>query len=257
MTTEKIMQMSKEEVVDIALTAGKILLISGAETYRVEDTITRLCAWRKIEAVNVFCTPTVIIIGNERSDGFNCIARITSRSTNLMLISQINDISYNFGNWPYDYQETKKILGEMLAQVTLPSCVFGIASGFGSAGFAVMLGGNAYDFGAAFITGFVAMFVIKKLSGFRPSAFWENALAGIMIGLVALTCCHFMTSCTLEKVIVGAIMPFLPGVAFTNGLRDYMAGDLLSGNARVAEAMLFAASLAMGIGVALRVWWMI
>ncbi|MFQ9523417.1 MAG: threonine/serine exporter family protein [Phascolarctobacterium faecium] len=31
---------------------------------------------------------------------------------------------------------------------------------------------------------------------------------------------------------------FVPGVAFTNGLRDYMAGDLLSGNARIAEALL-------------------
>jgi len=47
----------------------------------------------------------------------------------------------------------------------------------------------------------------------------------------------------MEKIIVGALMPFVPGVAFTNGLRDYMAGDLLSGNARIAEALLFAASI--------------
>lgn len=41
-------------------------------------------------------------------------------------------------------------------------------------------------------------------------------------------------------------------MAFTNGLRDYMAGDLLSGNARIAEALLFAASIAIGIAFALR-----
>ena len=44
MTTEKIMAMSQDEVLNIALTAGKILLVSGAETYRVEETIIRLCA---------------------------------------------------------------------------------------------------------------------------------------------------------------------------------------------------------------------
>ena len=49
-------------------------------------------------------------------------------------------------------------------------------------------------------------------------------------------------------------MPFLPGVSFTNGLRDFMAGDLLSGNSRIAEAFLFAASLAVGIAVVLRIW---
>ena len=36
--------------------------------------------------------------------------------------------------------------------------------------------------------------------------------------------------------------------------RDYMAGDLLSGNARIAEALLFAASIAIGIAFALRAW---
>lgn len=50
-------------------------------------------------------------------------------------------------------------------------------------------------------------------------------------------------------------MPFLPGVAFTNGLRDYMAGDLMSGNARIAEAMLFATSIAIGLAFSLLIWY--
>ena len=82
----------------------------------------------------------------------------------------------------------------------------------------------------------------------------ENALAGVAIGVVALICCAVSVQCTMEKIIVGALMPFVPGVAFTNGLRDYMAGDLLSGNARIAEALLFAASIAIGIAFALRAW---
>ena len=96
--------------------------------------------------------------------------------------------------------------------------------------------------------------VLKQIAGYRPSAFWENALAGVAIGVVALICCAVSVQCTMEKIIVGALMPFVPGVAFTNGLRDYMAGDLLSGNARIAEALLFAASIAIGIAFALRAW---
>ena len=102
------------------------------------------------------------------------------------------------------------------------------------------------------------MLVLKQIAGYRPSAFWENALAGVAICVVALICCAVSVQCTMEKIIVGALMPFVPGVAFTNGLRDYMAGDLLSGNARIAEALLFAASIAIGIAFALRacvLWW--
>jgi uncharacterized membrane protein YjjP (DUF1212 family) len=58
----------------------------------------------------------------------------------------------------------------------------------------------------------------------------------------------------MENIIVGALMPFLPGLAFTNGVRDYMAGDLLSGNSRIAEAALFALSIAIGLVFALKAW---
>ncbi|MEG1345212.1 MAG: threonine/serine exporter family protein [Acidaminococcaceae bacterium] len=253
-SSEKIMAMSQEEVLNLALTAGRILLISGGETYRVEETIMRLCAWREMSYVKVFVTPTVIIIGDERAHGYTCMTRVTSRTTNLALVSAINDMSYNFGQWPYTYQETKNILEAMLQEPVPSPYLISIASGVGAAAFAVMLGGNRYDFAAAFVTGFITMLVLKRLAGFRPSAFWENSLAGIIVGVLALGCCQLLPAATMEKVIVGAIMPFLPGVAFTNGLRDYMAGDLLSGNSRVAEALLFAAALTIGLGVVLRIW---
>ena len=44
---------------------------------------------------------------------------------------------------------------------------------------------------------------------------------------------------TMQNIIVGALMPFLPALPFTNGVRDYIGGDLLSGNSRIAEAVLF------------------
>ncbi|MGL5206992.1 MAG: threonine/serine ThrE exporter family protein [Acidaminococcaceae bacterium] len=252
--TEKIMKMSQEEVLNIALTAGKILLISGAETYRVEDTIIRLCAWRKMGYVKVFVTPTVIIIGDEKAHGFTCMTRVTARTTNLSMITAISDMSYAFGKWSLSYQETKFYLEELRKQPVPSKYVTSIASGIASACFAVMLGGNFADFGAAFLTGFAAMLAVKQLAVLRITSFWENALAGMIIAFVALTCCQLNSACTQEKIIVGAIMPFLPGVAFTNGLRDFMAGDLLSGNSRIAEAFLFAAALALGIAVVLRVW---
>lgn len=254
MTTEKIMAMSQDEVLNIALTAGKILLVSGAETYRVEDTIIRLCAWRKMGYVKVFVTPTVIIIGDEKAHGFTCMARVTSRTTNLSLISAVSDMSYAFGKWSLGYSETKAFLEEMLKRPTPSKYLTSLAAGIASACFAVMLGGNFADFCAAFLTGFLAMLAVKQLAVLRISSFWENALAGMIIGLVALTCCRITSDCTQENIIVGGIMPFLPGVSFTNGLRDFMAGDLLSGNCRIAEAFLFAASLAVGIAVVLRIW---
>ena len=79
-------------------------------------------------------------------------------------------------------------------------------------------------------------------------------MAGFAIGIVTQTCSWVEAECTLESMTVGALMPFLPGLAFTNGVRDYMAGDLLSGNSRIAEAVLFALSIAIGLAFSMKAW---
>ena len=247
--------MNRQETLDMAMLLGKILLKSGAETYRVEDTITRFCAHFNFTGANVFVTPTIIIIGDEKPDGYSCICRMRNRTTNLRLISEVNDFTYNLKKWPLDYRETMAYLQAKLEES--PPYRTGwicLASGIGSASFSGMLGGNGYDFVAAFITGFLAMQLLKALRGYRPSDFWENALAGAAIGLVAIICCVLCPACTLEKIIVGAVMPFVPGLAYTNGLRDYIAGDLISGNSRIAEALLFAVSIAVGLAFILELW---
>lgn len=248
-------QLNRKQTLDIAMVVGKVLLMSGAETSRVEDTIERFCNRNHCTGVNVFVTPTVIVLGDEQPDGYCCVCRIRSRSTNLQNVSEINDFLYNLDTWDKDYQETMDYFNSKLAETPpYDNKLLCLASGLASAGFSAMLGGNSHDFVAAFVTGFVAMLVLKLLGGYRPSAFWENALAGASIAAVAIMCCAMSVQCTMDKIIVGAVMPFVPGVAFTNGLRDYMAGDLVSGNSRVAEAVLFATSIAIGLAFVLQAW---
>ena len=168
----------------------------------------------------------------------------------------INELSYNFRRWKLDYAGAKRWLqGRLALSHPYGNTAVCLASGFGSACFAMLLGSaSIYNFVAAFLTGFIAMALLKMVNSFHPTPFWENFLAGLSIGIVAQTCCLLYPYCTLENITVGALMPFLPGLAFTNGVRDYMAGDLLSGNSRIAEAGLFALSIAIGLAFALKVW---
>ena len=43
-------------------------------------------------------------------------------------------------------------------------------------------------------------------------------------------------------------MPLVPGVAITNAVRDTLLGDYISGAARILEAFLIAAAVALGVG---------
>ena len=50
---------TREQALNVALNIGKVLLKSGAETSRVEDTIARFCRSFGYHDVNVFATPTI------------------------------------------------------------------------------------------------------------------------------------------------------------------------------------------------------
>ena len=54
-----------------------------------------------------------------------------------------------------------------------------------------------------------------------------------------------------SHAIIGALMILTPGIAFTMGIRDFVHGDYLSGTILMIDALLIAASIAIGTGLVL------
>ena len=253
--SEEIMSMSKEEVLEIALSAGRILLCNGAETYRVEDTMLRICALRGMRTVSAFCTPSVILLSDESLRGFSRMYRVKRRSVNLQVISDINDFSFNLHGKHCTYTEVMEQLKKIEATPKRPSFVDVLCSAVLGACFAVVLGGGQKEFAAAFLAAGISMAFLKKLRPFQPSSFWETTMAGGILCAIALEFCHLVTGTSMELATAGAIMPYVPGMAFTNGLRDYIAGDLISGNSRVGEAIFLVGGLVIGVATVLGVFY--
>lgn len=242
----------KKQILRLALYAGEIMLKNGAETYRVEDTITRICKSKQLKHISAFVTPTVIIISDDRFDGYSFIKRIKFRSTNLNKVAMINDFSRefimnNFDIWQ-GIKELKKI-DKSPSYKTLTKMIWaGLASGM----FALIFGGKISDFIVAFFISMLAMISFEKLERLSETSFLANAAASFIIGMLAIIVRKIGFGNSLDMVIVGSIMPLLPGVALTNGIRDFISGDLISGVSRVSEALLTAIAIAVGIGSALK-----
>ena len=49
-------------------------------------------------------------------------------------------------------------------------------------------------------------------------------------------------------------MPLVPGVCFTNAIRDIFEGDYISGGSRIFEAIVIAVSISIGVGAVLLAW---
>ena len=226
--------MDIDRILNFSSNAGKAMLQSGGETYRVEETIARICQSFGIDHVDVFATPTAVM-ASVFVDGklHSAIKRISSRRVDLNLVHEVNSLSRAISINNLDIELCEKILDEI--------------SGIAAATFSILFGGNVEEFIAAFTVGILTKFVIMYLSKSSLNDFFVNAIGAVIIASCSILILKLGFIKTLDHLIAGAIMLLVPGLALTNALRDLLDGQLISGLAKLAEVFFVGVSIAVGM----------
>ena len=246
----------KKDILRLALFIGELMLSNGAETYRVEDSILRICKSRGFNHINVFTSPTAIIISDDRFDGLSFMKTIKSRSIDLNKIALLINFSREFvNNTDLTTEDSIIKLKDIVQSDTYSSKLIYLCTGIGSAFFAGLLGGNNLNnFVCTFITSIFAVIIYNKVMKLSSISAFSSLLASTFIALVGVLLSHIGFLHTPTMLIVGSIMPLLPGVSFIKGLRDLISGDLISGVARAFDAGMTAIAIACGVGLILDLW---
>ncbi len=250
-------QMQKKILI-LALHAGELMMKSGAESYRVEDTITRICKACKIPYVEVFATPTGIFLsldeGSPDSDMHTFIKRIKGSSIDLDKISRINHFSREFTSTDLSIDAGLSILKEISNSKPYPLLLRILGAALVSSFFALIFQGTFKDFFCAFFAGSCSYGLSVLLDKIETNLFIRGFCCCAVATLIALGLFSIGLGVNLNSVIIGSIMIFLPGVALTNAVRDTLAGDMVSGSSKGIEAVIIAVSIASGVGVAIKLW---
>ena len=247
----------QKEILILAIKAGQIMMRSGAEIYRVEDTIERICKACGIDYVNVFATPTGIFVSTDNSAASNTVTyikRIRSSETDLSKISMVNRFSRKFTTTDMTVEEGMELLEEIEKKKRYPFWIRGLAAAAVTSCFSVIFGGNAICFGVAFVLGILCYMLSRFLEKFEINFFIRGFCCTAFAAFGALVAAASINGADYVPLITGCIMPFVPGVAITNSIRDFLSGDMISGLARMTEAVLIGISLAAGAGVIIKLW---
>lgn len=248
--------MEKSEIKNLlvlSILAGKIMLRNGAETYRVEDTITRICKSRDIDFVETFVTPTGIFLSVEHEDDlFSYIKRINSISIDLHKIEMVNDFSRKFVSTDMTISEGIKNLTIIDKAMPYSNKIRYLFGGIAGSFFTLMFGGSFLDFIASFITSMSLVILLDLIKKLPITFFLSNVIGGIFVTLFAVILYSLGIGTNINNIIIGCLMLLVPGVAITNAIRDSISGDFLSGISRTVEAIIIALAIALGVGVTLR-----
>ena len=126
-----------------------------------------------------------------------------------------------------------------------------LANGLSASFFALLFHGGGFDFAVALVCGLLTRLLGLPFSEDSVSSTLYALLSGALSAVVAVLSVRFFHMGNQTPIIIGAIMPLLPGLAITNAIRDTVNGDLVSGVARTAEALLKAVAIAAGVGTVL------
>lgn len=244
--------MNLNKLLKVSTLAGKILLESGAETYRVEETIVRICLAFGAENAESFVIPTGIIVTITHNDEVSTLVRrITSRGVDLNKIDKINNLSRKIQNSSMSIDDFNRELCIINMNYKYKLITNLIWSSITAGSFALLFGGDFLDFCGAFIIGAIIKIIALSCQKLNINEFFINSLCGGITALIAMLLIKINLGENLDKIIIGSIMLLVPGLTITNAIRDTIAGDFLSGLTKGAEAFLIAVSIAVGTGAVL------
>ncbi len=233
-----------------AMLAGEIMSQSGAETLRVEDTMIRILSTSNLQSVEVYATTTGIVasLSDTTIDPISAVARISNRSNNLSRIHDVNQISRNICDGLITLEEALDQLNEIRNRKIYTSVTHSLAVVVCTVGFTGLLGGSLSDCIIAAINGGIIALISRFTEKRVVSSFMADAVKCFAIAFFTMICTKSFIPFSRELVIIGSIMPLVPGVPITNAIRDTLQGDYNSGTARAVEAFVISLGLALGVG---------
>ena len=248
------MEESKEFnlAVDVIMLAGTLLLQSGSEIYRVEDTMIRIAHSQGIIDCNALAMPVAIFFSVENTN-FSRMKRIVHSNYNIEKVCDVNQVSRQLTSGQLTLQEAyDELLRLKNKRLPYNKKQLTIAATLSAPFFSIMFGGNFYDaLGAAVATFFGFTFSLYAEKYIRIP--FVTAFAGAFVfGLLAQAWARYSGfNSTADLIIAGSVMPFVPGIALTNAVRDIMTNHINSGMSKLFESLLITLALGAGTSVAL------
>lgn len=247
---------SLEKILSLAVLAGEIMLKNGGETRRVEETMEHIARAGGAAQVQSFVIPTGVFLSvfDEKGEARTAIRRIHERTINLDRIAKVNELSRRLVDGRAEFSSAEALLKRIAREKTgfslLPSMV---ASGLVAATTTIVMDATIPEDLAAFLAAFAVRYVAHVVSRRHGVQFIFEFLGGITVAAVGVLLQVIFPQMGRDMVIIGGVMPLVPGVAITNAIRDLIGGDLLSSVSRVMETACSAAAVTMGVLIVLAI----
>lgn len=230
------------------------LLYNGAEVYRVEDSINRICkSFQNVKAVNTFALSNMVIISFVyNGTNYTSMRRLNDSGKNLEKIALLNELSRNIVSGKIDVDEAFKELKNIKNKSSYSNFSTILLITLSAPFLAFIFGGTLSDFIPASMAMLVEMLFLIYIGKLGLPSFLTTFLSACAVTLFIMTMSRLIHIENVSSIIIAGIIPLFPGIQITNSMRDILSGDILSGIIGIMSAIFTAVSIAVGVVLILR-----
>lgn len=240
------------QLLDLAVDLGYELSMSGAETFRVEDSITRILKTYGLEP-EVYAIPNCIHVSVTLPDGKSLteMRRVGFHGNDLDAVEAFTGLSRRICAECPDDVTGRQWLNNTCANRRQYSWPLQLVGYFISVfAFTIFFGGDLIDALCGGVSGLAVGASVMFMDKLQANHFFKTILASIPLALIpyafgALGICQ-----RPDMATIGAVMVLVPGLLFTYAMRDIIYGDTNSGVNRIVQVLLIAVAIACGTAAA-------
>lgn len=247
--------MNEKLLLEMATDLGYRLAMAGAETYRIEESVIYVLRAYGMEA-ECFSIPNCLYVSIISADGtpLTRMRRIGPHGNDLDAVEKYSGLSRAYCQRKPDPEEGIKWL-DHVASICRTHSIWmkGVGYFLGAFGYGIFFGGNFCDALGAGVCGLLVLAIDYWMDYLKSTTFFRTIIAACLSALMAYCMHAFGMIGNADATIIGTLMILVPGLLFTNAMRDIMYGDTNSGINRVVQVLLIAVAIALGTAAALQV----
>lgn len=245
--------MNYTKIVQGILDIGESMLVSGAENYRIEDSLHRMCKSYGFVKYDVFVIPSNIQITVETKDGdiITQIRHIENADIDFDQLDYMNNLSrYVCQNTPDEMELHEKYM-EVKNRPPQHKAAKYFAGIMGGTGFAVFFGCNFKDAIVASMVSLMIVVIGKWLAKREKNLFVYNTILAFLSEFIIVLSAKNGMADHPERIMIGIVMLLISGLSTTNGIREILQKNYISGFINIMNSMLGAAGIAIGTALAM------
>lgn len=243
----------EQKILPTICAIGAKMAESGADINHCERLVEQLGYCYGADRVEVLVFSSAVICTLHMPDGkvYSYTRRIRGVDIDFYMTDRLNKLCRSVKHVPKSADDLIEDFYMIIDEPKLRNWDYA-GSALVVAGYTAFFGGNAIETLASIVFAVILCTLIRKFQKYTPTVIGFNFIASFIMAILIGVTAEIVPWISPDSIISGVIMIIIPGLMWTNSIRDMLSGDTLAGVLRFIESTLSIFSMVFGISIALK-----